>query len=381
MVPEALVPGPDGTKPICELAPGDAVWSWVDGQMQPHRILRARRSKDQPVLKLRTRNRIVEASADHLFLRVVRTSPNRRVKGGRRGEQTGATYGVEWTRLDQLRRGDLLVVLDETPDTGIVEALPDGTDVTGDVAWLLGVILGDGTITDRHIRVCVYGETCEQVRRIAAETWGAGSLAEHPGYGTVVSSAHLSRLLASMDMRRHGPDKCVPQVVWSWPRKLQLTFLDGYRDADGHTPKGDPHRYGERTYASSSRRLLAEIRMLHILAGHRVGNLSRHQRSKPIVIRGQLVKNARDFWSFVVYPAGRDQHARILASRGPDVAKLWRNGFGLRGVLGIDPVGMRETWDIEVVDAHNFVADGIVVYSSGRSVPSKGSCGDRRAQA
>ena len=25
VVPEALVPGPDGTKPICEVAPGDAV--------------------------------------------------------------------------------------------------------------------------------------------------------------------------------------------------------------------------------------------------------------------------------------------------------------------------------------------------------------------
>jgi hypothetical protein len=173
MVPEALAPGPDGSKPICELAPGDAVWSWVDGQMQPHRILYARRSKDQPVLKLRTRSRIVEASADHLFLRVVRTSPNRHAKGGRCGEQTGATYGAEWTHLDQLRRGDLLVVLDETPDTGIVEVLPDGTDVTGDVAWLLGVILGDGTITDRHIRVCVYGETCQQVRRITAETSAA----------------------------------------------------------------------------------------------------------------------------------------------------------------------------------------------------------------
>jgi intein/homing endonuclease len=287
------------------------------------------------------------------------------VKGGRRGEQTGATYGVEWTHLDQLRRGDLLVVLDETPDTGIVEVLPDGTDVTGDVAWLLGVILGDGTITDRHIRVCVYGETCQQVRRITAETWGAYSAAEHPGYGTILNSAHLAHLLADMGMRHLGPDKRVPDAVWSWPRKLQLAFLDGYRDADGSTPKGDPHRYGERTYASSSRRLLAEIRMLHILAGHRIGNLIRHQRSKPITIRGKLVKNARDLWSFAVYPPGRDQHARILASRGPDVAKLWRNGFGLRGVLEIDPVGVRETWDIEVEDAHNFVADGIVVHSSG----------------
>ena len=91
--------------------------------------------------------------------------------------------------MDQLKVGDLLVTLDSAPDTGTVETLLDGTDVTGDVAWLLGVILGDGTITDKNIRVCVYGETCEQVRRVTAETWGAYSAAEHPNYGTILYSA------------------------------------------------------------------------------------------------------------------------------------------------------------------------------------------------
>jgi intein/homing endonuclease len=381
MVPETLVPGPTCTKPISELRAGDQVWSWVDDGMEAHRVVHAWRSKDQPVVKLRTRNRTVEASADHLLLRVVRTAPSRHVKGGRRGEQTGAIYGVEWARLDELRRGDLLVALDETPDSGTVESLPDrpegrrsgrttrsspgGTDITGDVAWLLGVILGDGTVTDRNIRVCVYGETCEQVRRIAAEAWGVVSSAEHPSYGTILHSVELARLLTSMGMRRPAHDKRVPDVAWTWPRKLHLAFLDGYCDADGSTPKGDPYRYGERTYASSSRRLLAEIRMLHILAGHRVGNLHRTRRSKPITIKGQLVRAARDLYSFVVYPAGRDQHARIRAERGADVAKYLRNGFGLRRVLAIEPVGERETWDIEVEGAHNFVADGLIVHNCG----------------
>jgi hypothetical protein len=65
---------------------------------------------------------------------------------------------------------------------------------------------------------CVYGETCEQVRRVTAETWGAYSAAEHPDYGTILYSAHLANLLADMGMRRLGPDKRVPDAVWSWPR-------------------------------------------------------------------------------------------------------------------------------------------------------------------
>jgi len=279
-------------------------------------------------------------------------------------ETTATIFGYEWARLDQLKVGDLLVTLDSAPNTGTVETLPDGTDVTGDVAWLLGVILGDGTITDKNIRVCVFGETCEQVRRVTAETWGAYSAAEHPDYGTILHSAHLAHLLAGMGMRRLGPDKRVPDAVWSWPRKLQLAFLDGYRDADGHTPK-NTKRHGERSYASSSRQLIGDVRMLHLLAGHHVSNLSETKRRSPIIIKGVQVKHPRTLYTFAVWPAGRGGLSRIRAHPGLDRLLPSGSAFGFRRVLSVDQVGVREIWDIEVEDAHNFVADGIVVHSSG----------------
>ena len=413
MVPETSVSGPDRTKNIADLQPGDHVWSWMDGELQARPVVAASRSKDQEVSRVRTRGRTTVASGSCLFLRVVETArktthreaaawaglpPGRVPYGSRKDaacsvsgcpdrvdargmcprhfrrwqvhgdpriyETTATIFGYEWARLDQLKVGDLLVTLDGAPNTGTVETLPDGTDVTGDVAWLLGVILGDGTITDKNIRVCVYGETCEQVRRVTAETWGAYSAAEHPNYGTILYSAHLAHLLADMGMRRLGPDKRVPDAVWSWPRKLQLAFLDGYRDADGHTPK-NTKRHGERSYASSSRQLIADVRMLHLLAGHHISNLSETKRRSPIIIRGVQVKHPRTLYTFAVWPAGRGGLSRIRAHPGLDRLLPSGSAFGFRRVLSVDQVGVREIWDIEVEDAHNFVADGIVVHSSG----------------
>jgi intein/homing endonuclease len=413
MVPETSVSGPDRTKNIADLQPGDHVWSWMDGELQARPVVAAWRSKDQEVSRVRTRGRTTVASGSCLFLRVVETArktthreaaawaglpPGRVPYGSRKDaacsvsgcpdrvdargmcprhfrrwqvhgdpriyETTATIFGYEWARLDQLKVGDLLVTLDGAPNTGTVETLPDGTDVTGDVAWLLGVILGDGTITDKNIRVCVYGETCEQVRRVTAETWGAYSAAEHPDYGTILYSAHLANLLADMGMRRLGPDKRVPDAVWSWPRKLQLAFLDGYRDADGHTPK-NTKRHGERSYASSSRQLIGDVRMLHLLAGHHISNLSETKRRSPIIIRGVQVKHPRTLYTFAVWPAGRGGLSRIRAHPGLDRLLPSGSAFGFRRVLSVDQVGVREIWDIEVEDAHNFVADGIVVHSSG----------------
>lgn len=34
-------------------------------------------------------------------------------------------------------------------------------------------------------------------------------------------------------------------------------------------------------------------------------------------------------------------------------------------MLEITPLGEQDTWDLNVEDTHNFVADGIVVHSSG----------------
>jgi hypothetical protein len=82
MVPETSVSGPDRTKNIADLQPGDHVWSWTDGELQARPVVAAWRSKDQEVSRVRTRGRTTVASGSCLFLRVVETARKTTPRGG-----------------------------------------------------------------------------------------------------------------------------------------------------------------------------------------------------------------------------------------------------------------------------------------------------------
>jgi hypothetical protein len=142
---QVLIPGPDWTKRIDEITGGDLVWSFVDGRLEAHKVVAAWQSIRQTTFRVRTRNRTVDASANHPFLRVGRLEDDRLVSSKR-----------EWVRLDQLSRGDLVVSLQVAPDTGSNETLPGGTAVTEDLAWFIGVVTRGGHLTEDGLRLTVH---------------------------------------------------------------------------------------------------------------------------------------------------------------------------------------------------------------------------------
>lgn len=353
LVGETRVFGPDGVKRMDQLAPGDMVWSFVDGRLEAHRVTAAWFSKRQTVYAVRTRNRTVLASDNHPFLRIACTKPSR---GGFAGP---AEWNTEWARTDELAPGDLVVQLGDAPHTG-------ETQVDLDLAWLAGLAVGDGTLTDKGLRLCVYGEARERADTIIRERTGARPFWRDDA-GLVVSSAALrDELLAIGLQRARSHEKRVPAAVWRWREDAQRAFLDGYRDADGYSPK-DQRRHGERTYASSSHDLVAEVRALHILLGDAVSNISTNQRRSPITIKGVLVKRARPLHSFTVWQAGaRDGMHAVRSKQGlRRLLEEWGGRFVIARVLDITEMGKRDTFDIEVAGSHNFVADGLVVHNSG----------------
>lgn len=353
LVGETRVFGPDGVKRMDQLAPGDMVWSFVDGRLEAHRVTAAWFSKRQTVYAVRTRNRTVLASDNHPFLRIACTKPSR---GGFAGP---AEWNTEWARTDELAPGDLVVQLGDAPHTG-------ETEVDLDLAWLAGLAVGDGTLTDKGLRLCVYGEARERADKIIRERTGARPFWRDDA-GLVVSSAALrDELLAIGLQRARSHEKRVPAAVWRWREDAQRAFLDGYRDADGYSPK-DQRRHGERTYASSSHDLVAEVRALHILLGDAVSNISTNQRRSPITIKGVLVKRARPLHSFTVWQAGaRDGMHAVRSKQGlRRLLEEWGGRFVIARVLDITEMGERDTFDIEVEGSHNFVADGLVVHNSG----------------
>jgi hypothetical protein len=240
--------------------------------------------------------------------------------------------------------------------------LADGTPVDLEVAWLIGAAVGDGSVTDSSLRLCMYGDYRKRADRIVRERWGCNPT-HGDSFGLIASSVDLARALAELGMRRHCLEKRVPDAVWLWPLELQRAFLDGYCDADGHRP-ADRSRHGERTYSGASEDLIADVRALHITLGDAVSNVSVNRRTKPITIKGKTVQHAQPLHSFAVWE-GR-KNGELHLRRRPGLAEwLDSSDFTLAPVLAVDARGEQDTWDLEIEGAHNFVADGVVVHNSG----------------
>lgn len=348
-----------GYQNIEDLQPGDQVMSFVDGEPHFNQVNAAWFSKRQETYRVRLRTRAVEASANHPFLRLGFT-PEACTEGGNSREGTWAT---EWVRLDQLRRDDYVVIFSDTDDTRAMEDTQRTVeDVPEDLAWLLGVYVGDGCMNDDSLRICVYGELRERVQDVSARHWGRKGQ-QHPKAGVIINKASAVRWMRSNGFSGKSHEKRVPDIVWRWSRASQRAFLTGYADADGHRPTREP---GSIVYTATSRGLLNDIRELHMILGDQASRVGvGDARLKPVSIRGQVVVNARPTWRFTARP-GRPTMSKT-SQRHParPLVDSWSPAFGVQRVLGIESTGEHDTWDIEVEGAHNFVTDGVVVHNSG----------------
>jgi hypothetical protein len=409
LIGDMLADGPDGPHRMDEVQAGYRVWSNADGRLAAQAVTASWLSRHQEVFEVRfTKGRSVTASANHPFLVVRRTGEKRvirdagdwlpelsaRQRQGARGIDPCSLSTCEdrvwqrnlcikhyqrfmkhgdprihgdrreaweptWVRLDELREGDLVVRTMETPDVGSLVTLPDGTEVTPDVAWLIGMILGDGNVAAGHrVRLSVYDpELCQRIRSVWENLTGRLPR-EYPYPAPMyLNSATFTIALEQLGLCVLGPQKQVPADVWRWPRTLQEAFLEGYGDADGCRTK-----VAVCEYASASHALVAGIRAMHIAHGDNVSNLTARRRSTgPGAFAG-----SKPSWAFAVYQRNRNL--------GPLKEKMgltalwasWNGRFGLVRVQRVIPRDAHDTYDITVDGSHGFSVDGIHVHNCGR---------------
>jgi hypothetical protein len=401
-----LADGPHGSHRIDEIQPGDRVWSYGAGRLAAQTVTAAWFSKRQEVFEVRfTKGRSVTASANQPFLIVRRTGRKRlirdagdwwpelsaRQRQGARGVDPCALLTCEdrvwqrnlcikhyarfmkhgdprihgdrrevweptWVRLDELGEGDLVVRTMETPDVGSLVILPDGTEMTPDVAWLIGLILGDGNVAAGHrVRLSVYdSELRKRVRRVWEDLTGRLPR-EYPYPAPMyLNSKTFTRVLEQLGLCVLGPQKQVPADVWQWSRTLQEAFLEGYGDADGCRTK-----QAVCEYASASHALVAGIRAMHIAHGDNVSNLTARKRS---MTQGAFA-GSKPSWAFDVYQRHRN-HGPLKGRIGlTALLASWDGRFGLVRVQRIMPRGGQDTYDITVDGSHTFSVDGIHVHT------------------
>jgi len=157
----------------------------------------------------------------------------------RSGETINCTGNHVWPladgserRADELRIGDVLASV-TLPDE------PGETQISEDLAWLAGLYLAEGSMSDDCIQIAGNTKEVERHARTAriAREYGGSCVVRHHGGSTAALALHgniLRGAIAHFVAGRTAHDKHIHPRVWKLPNALLRAFLEGYLDGDGH---------------------------------------------------------------------------------------------------------------------------------------------------
>lgn len=379
LAPESIVMTETGPKPIIDVRAGERVWSMQDGELRLNRVLRSGKTGTKPVLTIRTRNRTIRATANHEFF------VRRRFKAGRVVEWRNV-----WVRADELTTRDFLMEAHDV-DGGVCVVAPNHRRLTVEFMEFCGLYVAEGSMNSRAVAIAHHHDAA-YIRHYldAAESEFDKSDGSPVRIREQVRSSAFSSRAAVAEMEELGfagtaHTKRVPRWVFGLEKTLILAFLRGYLDGDGHV-----NGAGEIVWTSVSRMLTEDIRQLCILAGVPVGT------PKAERIRKHFNGSPRDATVWRLWCASA-RHNGAIGSHDPryiqrladnasrprigryDAGYAGRGKGGIRHGLGFDLRGVVlnrvlsvsagkdaiPVYDIEVENAHNFFAEGLLVHNSG----------------
>ena len=372
-----------GMRPIKELAAGDTVFSLDEERREivAADVVGAACSGEKQVYEIEARGLSIGASGNHPFL-VLRDE--------RRPGRHRARYAARWVEVDDLRVGDYVAVATDLPDFGVpaqlqLPAHENGADLpqetTVDLAWLLGLYLGDGYLHHRaeytSVEIAVDPsdtQLIDEIRRVGGETLGLEfGLAKDGLRLTARGTAAFAEYLESNGLGGTAHSKRIPDWVFGLPSEQRLAFLAGYIDADGYVR--DHPTAKNPVLSSVNADLLLDAKELATLCGigsSRIVDVENKHPHDPdrALFAHQLHLRGRFDRLPCRSPRRRERLGqRVFAdgyrtAKGTDFRSHTSEMLGFIRVDSITTVGAELTYDIEVAGHHNFVAEGFVVHNS-----------------
>jgi Mrp family chromosome partitioning ATPase len=347
-------------KPIEKVVVGEFVMSYDGQRLVPRRVLGVFPQGRQMTYRLGTPNRTIIASGNHPFLKYHRTN--------------------HWKRLDRLKVGDRLVVVGcveggQTMNLPTIEhssnfiALPEKT--TSDFMQIVGHFVGDGFIKRQRLTGIVGVRVCEprdskfreEYQSLYRKVFHCHIFDDNDGQKFAVASIPLAKLFASLDLDHKARDKRVPDWVFTLPLEQRQAFIRGYAEADASirfrsSTKYLPDAHGlyrtvkiaqnTVTVESMNELLVRQMHELCLMSGFRASNVVEEENT-----------NQR-------LPGGTILHSSVSYSFQFSL-KVDKSAFKLGLVKEIEPLGDRETYDLQVDEYGNFVANSIIVHNTGDS--------------
>ena len=343
-------------KPIERLKVGEFVLSFDGDKLVPRRVTGVIPQGRQEVFRVVTPNRTIIASANHPFLRYHRS--------------------VSFRRLDQLKPGNRIVVAGCVTDgrplplpkiltkTDAV-SLPSVT--TPEFMRIVGHFVGDGFIRNNRKRKKILGlriyepeggKFREEYEYLYRKVFKCKIFKDGPKFA--IASKPPSQLFIALDLDHTARKKVVPDWVFSLPLDHRLAFLEGYAQADGHirhreVTKDLPGLNGLVTTRrivqdtvsidSTNEYLVRQLHELCQLSGVRATNVRAKDEPEKLIQGRRLAPTTSYVFEFS--------------------AKTDNRPFKLATIKSIEPLGEMETFDIQVDQYQNFIANGFVVHNTG----------------
>lgn len=357
LIGDTLVSVANGSaKKISEIEAGDRVWAiGPDSGLQQCTVEERVSSGVKPIFKIKTRTRTVRASSNHPFL-ALRTAKR---WGGKN------VNWLDWVKLEDLQEGDVIAVLPGLPNREVGEGIRFA-DYIGqdnnpqDLMTLLGFYVGDGWLRYREgqsyeIGLATYDDTLTEKYKSLLTTLFK---IENFGFETDVVKVYSKELVdtfIALGVTGKSTERIIPDWVMTQPHDLQLAFINGYLEADGHIDKN-----GSWVFEANNKDLINKLRMMCIHLGLNISNTFERTR-EPLSINGVDTAPSGPSYSFQVYPAySKNRNTHIQGDKS-----LLSDDLVYERISKIIPDGEEETYDLKIEGVHNFMADGVVVHNSG----------------
>ena len=378
-----------GPRQVAELV-GQRFNAVLDGRSYPIESEGFFRTGTKSVVRLRTREgHSLRLTADHRVRRVVRKTPQ--------------VLETEWVPAADLAPGDEIMLNDHRALGGW-----EGTG-TGAEGYLLGLLIGDGTLKRDGAVLSVWAPEFKAVGGavayaatgaagiVAAAEAAAATLshrADFRGFHRVagrgeirLKSAALARLAESWGLCPGA--KTITAAVERGGSAFAAGLLRGLFDADGSVQGSQQKGVSVRLTQSDAGLLEAVQRMLLRLGIASTIYRERHPArltampdgrggARPYAARAthELVISGANLQEFAdrVGFADSEKSARLESLLAAYRRDLNRERFTAT-VAALDDDGIEDVFDVTVADAHAFDANGLVVHNCGEQpLPAYGCC-------
>ena len=391
----------EGPIEIKNIKTGDKVYVWNENtnSIKTSKVKNKIFSGNKKVYRLTAGGRELEASSNHPFLTLIREKNNPRHKKG--------FFKFAWKPLEELGVGDLIGITKELPHEGKPYILPEieigkyimsknqysdfkmntshlynkdlkiPKETNEDFMWLMGLLLGDGHIDLKNNKINIATHEKEDYRdkliKSLKDLFNYDVTEKKERY-IIINSIVLCRLFNNIGFGGNADTKKIPQWVFTLPKSQILSFLAGYVDSDGHISNRSVY------LTSINKKILENVKLLGTLVGLWGSKIFVRGKARDSKILGKKVK-LKDSWRILFNGknvrflplkcmAKKNKLDRLetkrsyVSAKGMNFRSKVNEEIGFARIGKIDQMGIKPTYDIEVEEYHNFIANGLIVHNS-----------------